>query len=157
MDQRQARRKYAPRLGGGVGLGDVLRDAEGPGVLHELTHLLLVDRVEADVDPVVAHVAGARQRELLGLGLDERRPPLLWEREAHHRAVAREREIDDPADPKLDAAAHERLAAAGQRACKRADVVDRHHDRSRIRLSLLVLADDANHPRDRAVGPFPFW
>src|SRR3954447_1402387 len=76
-------------------LRDTLRDAERPGVLDEVAHLLVLERVEPRVHPVVAHVGLARQRELLRLRLDERGAPLPREAEAHHRPVLREREEDD--------------------------------------------------------------
>ena len=108
-------------------LDDALRRAERPGVLDELAHLVGVERREADVHPVVAHVRLARQRELLRVGLDERGAPLLREREPHRLAFAREGEPDDAADPELDASADERLGAARQRAGERPDLVHRHH------------------------------
>src|SRR3954465_13607974 len=49
------------------------------------------------------------------------------EREAHRRAVAGERQVCALSDPELDASADEALAAAGQHACDRADLVERHH------------------------------
>ena len=82
----------------------------------------------------------ARQRELLGLGLDERLPPLLREREPHRRAVAREGEPDDPADAELDAAAHERLAAPRKRARERPNLVHRHHRDSGQDTTIIVTA-----------------
>ena len=106
---------------------------ERPRVLDELPHLVLVDRGQPDVCPVVAHVALARERELLGVGLDEGLAQLLREREAHRRAVLREGEVDDPADPELDLAAHEPLVRSWQRAREGADVVGRDH-RSPVRI-----------------------
>jgi hypothetical protein len=108
-------------------LGHRLRDAEGPCVLDEIAHLLLVDRVEPHVRPVVAHVVFARKRKLLGLRVHERLPPLLRECEAHRRAVLGEGQPDDAADPELHPAADERLAASGQRRRKGANLVHRHH------------------------------
>ncbi len=90
-------------------------------------HLVGVDRVEPDVNPVVAHVGLTRKRELLGLGLDESLAQLLWEREAHRRAVPREREIDDPADAELHLAAHEPLVGPRKRAREGTDVVGGDH------------------------------
>src|SRR5437762_7685955 len=57
-----------------VRVHDLLRDDHCPGVVHERSHLGLVDRVEPNDGPVVPHVRRTRQRELLGLGLDERLP-----------------------------------------------------------------------------------
>src|SRR5918999_1261178 len=108
-------------------LGHAPRNTERPRILDELAHLLGVQRVEADVRPVVAHVAGPRQRELLRLRVDERLPELLREGEAHRRPVAREREPDDPADAELDPPTDERLAAARERAREGPDLVHRDH------------------------------
>src|SRR6476620_9310091 len=83
-------------LCGGVLVGNPVRHRERPCLLNELAHLVGVDRPEIHVHPVVPHVVLARERELLGLGLDERVAPVLRERETHRRAVARDREIDDP-------------------------------------------------------------
>ena len=103
MPSRSPRGSRSPRAGFGrrrtgsavalrhrVFLGDPLRNAERPGVLDQLAHLLRIDGSEVDVNPVVAEVVLTRERELLGLGFDERVAPLLREREAHRRAVFRE-------------------------------------------------------------------
>ena len=92
--------------------------------------------------PVVTEVGSARQRELLGLGLDKRVAPFFRESEAHRRAVGCEGEIDDPAHPELDEPTHERLAGArkGDRQC--ANLVDRDHDvTARIRMVGRFLAE----------------
>jgi hypothetical protein len=107
--------------------GDTLRDAHGPGVLDEVAHLVLVDRGEAHVGPVVTHVGVARQREFLGLGLHERGTPFLGEPEAHDAAVTGEGDVDNPPDPELDAATNMRLVAARQGEGEHADIVDGHH------------------------------
>src|SRR4051794_35773287 len=115
----------AVALAGGVLLDEELRRAQRPGVLDEVTHLVCVDRVQADVHPVEAQVGFARQRELLRLRLDQSSTPLLREPEAHRRAVLREREKDDLPDAELDAPAHESLARTRQRAGELLHVSDR--------------------------------
>src|SRR3954470_20327219 len=99
----------------GVLLHEELRRTQRPGVLDQVTHLGGVDRVEADVHPVEAHVGFARQRELLRLRLDQSSTPLLRKPEAHGRAVLREREKDDLPNAELDPPAHESLARTRQR------------------------------------------
>jgi len=93
-----------------------------------------VDGGETDVHPVVTEVGLSRQGELLRLRFDKRIAPVLGEREAHDRSIAREGQIDDSADSELHAAAHKRLAAARKRDRKRPNLFDRHHGSSAIRI-----------------------
>src|SRR3954469_13369683 len=118
--------RRAVALSLGVLLRDALRDAQGPGILDEIAHLVLLELAELGVYPAVAHVGRARKRELLGLGLDEGRPPVLREPESHHGAVLREGQEDDPAHPELHPPAYERLAAPRQRRREVPHLVDRH-------------------------------
>ena len=76
----------APRRA--VFLGYALRHHKRPGALDEIAHLVRVNGGETNVNPVVAEFGLARHRELLGLDLDERVAPVLWEGEAHYRPVA---------------------------------------------------------------------
>src|SRR4030095_4692870 len=66
---------------GGLALGHSCRDSQGPGVLDQFAHLVRVDRVKTNVDPVVPKVGLARQRELLGLRFDERVGAAPWGRD----------------------------------------------------------------------------
>ena len=68
--------------------GDPLRHDHPPGVDHQLAHLLIVDRVESNDHPVVAHVGLARHEELVRVGGDERLALLFRVGEAHQRLVA---------------------------------------------------------------------
>ena len=75
--------------------------------------------------------------------MDQRVAPVIREPEAHHGLVARERQVDEPPDPKLHPAAHERLGRARQTERQRPHLVDRDHARRRIvsaRRSRLVRA-----------------
>src|SRR5581483_752128 len=98
-----------------VFLGDIERHRSRPRLLDEVSHLAGVDRIEADVDPVEAHVALTRQLELVRLRLDGGLSQLLREAAPHALAVLGQREPNDLADPELDPAVHEHLVAAGER------------------------------------------
>lgn len=135
---RQSVHAVYAKLPSDVFLGHAFRNGESPGVLDQRAHLVGVDPVETDVDPVVPKVRLARQRELLGLRFDERVAPVLGEGEAHDRSVTREGQIDDPADAKLDATSRERLAAARKRARKSPNLVDRHHGASALRIRAMA-------------------
>ena len=110
-----------------VGGGDALRDAHLPGVDHQVVHLLLVDRGEPHLEPVVAKIARSRHQELLRLGGHHRRSLLLGEAEAHLLLVAREGQEDDPADPELHPVADQCLVAARQRQSQRPHTLDGGH------------------------------
>ncbi len=82
---------------GAVGGRDALGHAHRPGVEQQFAHLVGVDGGEPAAHPLVAHVAGPGQEELVRLGLDQRRPLLLREAEAQRRLVAGEGGVDDAA------------------------------------------------------------
>src|SRR4051795_3629985 len=60
-----AQRKASP-----PSVDEELRDAEGPRVLDEVDHLLVLERAEPDADPVEAEIGLLRQLVLGRLGLD---------------------------------------------------------------------------------------
>src|SRR4051812_20945756 len=113
----------------GVFLDQELRRAQRPRVLDQVAHLLAVDRIEANVEPVEAHVGFAGERELVRLGLDLSGAPLLWKAEAHRRPVLGEGEKDDLPDAELDPPAHERLTRPRKRPRKFLHLGDGHRHR----------------------------
>src|SRR5262245_46070508 len=82
-------------LGASVLLRDVERNGPRPRLLDEVSHLLDVDRLEANMDPVEPHVAVARQLELLRLRVDCGLSHLLREAAPHSLTVLGEREPHD--------------------------------------------------------------
>jgi hypothetical protein len=107
--------------------GDPLRNHHPPRVEDELSHLVDVDRVEPDLNPVVAEVPAVRHQELDWLRTHECLALLLREREPHDRLVTRERQIDDAADAELHAVADERLGRPRKSKRERSNIVDVDH------------------------------
>lgn len=87
--------------GAEMGLGHPLGNDHSPRVEHDLPHLLVVDGIQADDQPVVPEVRRLGHHELLRLGGDECLALLLGKPESHQRLVTRERQEDDPPDPEL--------------------------------------------------------
>ena len=107
-------------------LDHALGDGERPGVLDELPHLVRVDSCKADVHPVVAKVGGARQRELLRLGLDEGFAQYLGTRSPSSTRHVRGR--DRRSARSGTSPGRERpFVRARKRAREGADVVGRYH------------------------------
>src|SRR5262245_16296894 len=67
--------------------GDLLRHDHPPRVEDELTHLRVVESIEANLHPVVPTLRSAWHEELVGLGCHERVALLLGERECQDRLV----------------------------------------------------------------------
>src|SRR3954452_17048949 len=108
-------------------IGDLLRNAHPPCIDDQLVHLLAVEGIESDDDPVVAHVPGVRKQELVRLRRDERVAFLLGEGEAHQRLVLRERDEDDSTDAELDPTSREALCGTRESCREPPNIVERHH------------------------------
>src|SRR4029077_11857750 len=106
---RSRRVELRVALGTAVLLRDIERHGPRPGLLDEVSHLVGVDRLEANGDPVEPHVARPRQLELVRIRLDGGLSHLLREPAAHALTVLGQREPHDLADPELDLAVHEHL------------------------------------------------
>src|SRR5581483_4033000 len=98
-----------------VFLGDIERHRSRPRLLDEVSHLAGVDRIEADVDPVEAHVALTRKLELVRLRLDGGLSRRVRGGGPDGLAVLGQRERNDLADPELEAGVREHVVAAGER------------------------------------------
>jgi hypothetical protein len=96
----------------------LLRDSECPGVLDQLAHLVGVDLVETtwtqwyrrSDSPGNENFSGSDSTSASRQSLGNAKPITVPSREKG--------QVDDPADAELDAASHERLAAARKRARK---------------------------------------
>lgn len=92
--------------------GDLLGYAHPPGVDHQFAHLAVVDRVEPDMDPPVAHVALARHEELARFRGDGCLPQFLGESAAHPRLVGTEGDEHDLPHAEPDAVPDQHLVGA---------------------------------------------
>ncbi len=80
---------------------ELLRHDHAPRVEDELAELVLVDGLQANDQPLVAH-GRLRAQKLVRVRLESSFALLLRKGEAHQRLVTREGQIDDPSNAELD-------------------------------------------------------
>src|SRR5690242_17018999 len=107
---------------------DLLRHAHPPSVGDKLTQLVLVDRGQPDLHPVVALVRPLGHEELVRVAGHQCGPLLFGEAESHDRLVARQRHVDDPADPELHPIPDQVLGAARQIPGDPANILNGDHE-----------------------------
>jgi hypothetical protein len=108
---------------------DALRDDHAPRVDDEFAQVLLVQRGQPDLHPVVALIDAVRRQERVRIGCHQRVAFVARVGEAHHRLVAGEREVDDAPDLELEPVTHHRLVRPRERSGNSPHIVDRCHIR----------------------------